>query len=136
MGNIKSLFFLVFLFLGFQQSYSQTYNFTTSGFSVLEKDTRGKWGSWSDLGLVNILVKLDTNKNRILIYSQAIQVFEIVEYIPLSSNKSDDVYSFSCLDNLGEFCTLSIIIRKKQNNRKQLYLNYENRIVVYNIDNQ
>jgi len=37
---------------------------------------------------------------------------------------------------LGENCTLSIIIRKKQGNRKQLYVNYDNRIIVYNMQNQ
>jgi hypothetical protein len=136
MANIKSFLVLAFLLLGLHQTYSQTYNFKTTGISVLEKVQKGKWGSWTELDLVNIFVKLDTDKNRILIYSEAIQVFEIIEYIPLSVGDTDDVYSFTCIDNLGENCTLSIIIRKKQGNRKQLYVNYENRIIVYNIDNQ
>jgi hypothetical protein len=38
------------------------YKFKTSGVSVLEKNERGKWGKWSDLQLVNILVSLDTKK--------------------------------------------------------------------------
>lgn len=133
---MKSFVVLAFLVLGLLQSYSQTYNFKSSGISVLEKNQKGKWGNWTDLDLVNIFVKLDTDKNRIFIYSEAIQVFEIVEYIPLSENETDSVYSFTCIDNLGENCTLSIIIRKKQGNRKQLYVNYDNRIIVYNIDNQ
>jgi hypothetical protein len=133
---MKSFVVLAFLVLGLLQSYSQTYNFKSSGISVLEKNQKGKWGNWTDLDLVNIFVKLDTDKNRIFIYSEAIQVFEIVEYIPLSENETDSIYSFTCIDNLGENCTLSIIIRKKQGNRKQLYVNYDNRIIVYNIDNQ
>jgi hypothetical protein len=133
---MKSFVVLAFLVLGLLQSYSQTYNFKTSGISVLEKDQKRKWGSWTELDLVNILVKLDTDKNRIFIYSEAIQVFEIIDYIPLSVGETDDIYSFTCIDNLGENCTLSIIIRKKQNNRKQLYVNYDHRIIVYNIDNQ
>lgn len=133
---MKSFVVLAFLVLGLLQSYSQTYNFKTSGISVLEKDQKRKWGNWTELDLVNILVKLDTDKNRIFIYSEAIQVFEIIDYIPLSVGETDDIYSFTCIDNLGENCTLSIIIRKKQNNRKQLYVNYDHRIIVYNIDNQ
>jgi hypothetical protein len=39
---------------------------------------RGKWGKWSDLQLVNILVSLDTK--RIVIYSEVIQLFEIIQY--------------------------------------------------------
>ncbi len=135
MAKIKILIILAFLGLGLNQSYGQTYKFKTSGLSVMEKDGKGKWGKWSDLNLVNILVKLDTDKSRIVVYSEAIQVFEIIEYIPLEENEADSIYSFTCKDNNGEDCTLSIITRKKQDNRKQLYINYDNRIILYNIFN-
>lgn len=135
MTKIKIIIVLVFLLMGLHQSYSQTYKFKTSGFSVMEKDGKGKWGKWSDLDLVNILVKLDTDKSRIIVYSEIIQLFEIIEYIPLEENETDSVYTFTCKDNNGDDCTLSIITRKKQDNRKQLYINYDNRIIVYNISN-
>lgn len=135
MAKIKIIIVLAFLIIGFQNTYSQTYNFKTSGLSVLEKDQKGNWGKWSDLNLVNILIKLDTDKNRIVVYSEIIQLFEIIEYIPLEENETDGIYSFTCKDNNGEDCTLSIITRKKQDNRKQLYINYDNRIIVYNIFN-
>lgn len=135
MAKIKMFIILTFLGLGLNQSYGQTYKFKTSGLSVMEKDGRGKWGKWSDLNLVNILIKLDTDKNRIIVYSEVIQLFEIIDYIPLAENDTDSIYSFTCKDNNGEDCTLSIITRKMQDNRKQLYINYDNRIIVYNISN-
>ena len=135
MIKTKKYIVLLFLILGFQHSYSQNYKFKTSGFSVLEKSEKGKWGKWSDLNLVNILVTLDTSKNRIVVYSQIIQLFEIIEYQPTEENDTDIVYSFTCKDNEGVDCTVSIITRKKQENRKQLYINYDNRIIVYNIFN-
>jgi hypothetical protein len=135
MTKTKLYIILLFLGLGLQQSYSQNYKFKTSGFSVLEKNEKGKWGKWSDLDLVNILVSLDTNKDRIVIYSQIIQLFEIIDYQATEENDTDIVYSFTCKDNNGEDCTVSIITRKQQDNRKQLYVNYENRIIVYNIFN-
>ena len=135
MVKIKTIILLLFLGLGLHQSYSQSYKFSTSGFSVLEKGQNGKWGKWSDLALVNMMVTLDTDKNRIVVYSQAIQVFEIIEYQPVEENDTDLVYSFTCKDNNGEDCTLSIIKRKKQDNRKQLYINYGDRIILYNIFN-
>ena len=124
---------LLFLGLGLQQSYSQTYQFRTSGYSILKKNENGKWGKWSDLSLVNILVTLDTNKNRILVYSQNIQLYEILTYQPESESESDLVYSFTCKDNDGIDCTVSIITRKKQENRKQLYITYNDHVIVYNI---
>jgi len=135
MTRIKIIIVLVFMGFGFHQSYSQTYNFKTSGLSVLQKDNRGNWGKWSDLKLTNILVKLDTDKSRIIVYSEAIQLFEIINYIPLEESETDRIYSFTCKNNDGEDCTLSIITRKNQNNRKQLYINYEDRIILYNIFN-
>ncbi len=135
MAKIKIIIVLVVLVMGLQHSYSQTYKFKTSGFSVMEKDQKGKWGKWSDLNLVNILVKLDTDKSRIVVYSEIIQLFEIIDYIPLEENETDSVYTFTCKDNNGDDCTLSIITRKKQDNRTQLYINYDNRIIVYNISN-
>ena len=135
MSKIKLYILLLFLGLGFQKSYSQVYKFKTSGFSVLEKTEKGKWGKWSDLELVNILVSLDTNKSRIVVYSQIIQLFEIIDYQDRTENDSDIVYTFTCKDNDGVDCTLSIITRKKQDNRKQLYINYGDQIIVYNIFN-
>lgn len=135
MTKIKIYSILLFFALGLHSSYSQSYKFKTSGFSVLEKNEKGKWGKWSDLNLVNLVVTLDTNKSRIVVYSQIIQLFEIIDYQETEENDADIVYSFSCKDNEGVNCTVSIITRKKQGNRKQLYINYDNRIVVYNIFN-
>ena len=135
MTIIKRYSILFFFILGLQQSFGQTYKFKTSGFSVLEKNEKGKWGKWSDLNLVNVMVTLDTNKSRIVVYSQIIQLFEIIDYQPIEENETDLVYSFTCKDNEGVDCTVSIITRKKQDNRKQLYINYGNRIIMYNIFN-
>lgn len=135
MTKIKLILLLFFLFIGVQQSYCQTYKFITSGLSVMEKDQKGKWGKWSDLQLATILVSLDTDKSRIVVNSEIIQLFEIIEYQPLADNATDSVYTFTCKDNNGDDCTLSIITRKNQDNRKQLYVNYDDRIIVYNISN-
>lgn len=127
--------YILFLFLGFglQQSYSQSYRFKTSGFSVLEKNDKGKWGEWSNLDLVNLSVVLDTDKHRIVVYSQEIQLFNIIDYIAREENDTDIVYSFICKDNNGVDCKISIITRKKQDYRKQLYINYDEHIILYNI---
>jgi len=133
---MKALYIYIVLFfsgLGFQQAYSQSYQFKTSGFSVLEKNERGNWGEWSNLDLVNLSVILDTNKHRIVVYSQEIQLFSILDYIEREENETDITYSFMCKDNEGAECKVSIITRKKQDYRKQLYINYDDRIIVYNI---
>lgn len=133
MNYIHAYIIVLFLAFGLQQVQSQSYHFKTSGFSVLEKNEKGKWGQWSDLDLVNLSVVLDTDKHRIVVYSQEIQLFSILDYIEREENDTDIVYSFMCKDNDGRECKLSIITRKKQDNRKQLYINYDDHIIVYNI---
>jgi hypothetical protein len=135
MNKTRAFLFFFFIAVGMQQLHAQVYKFSTSGFSVLEKNNKDKWGVWSDLEPSNMMVTLDTNKNRIVVYSQIIQLFEIVEYQTTTENTSDIVYGFVCKDNDGLDCTLSIIVRKKQANRKQLYINYGNQIIMYNLFN-
>jgi hypothetical protein len=114
---------------------SQTYKFLSTGFSVKERNDKGDWGKWSDLQETSLIITLDTTKNRFVIYSQEIQLYDILGYEAKEENENDLIYPFSCKDDDGVPFTLSIITRKKQNNRKQLYINHKNYIVVYNIIN-
>jgi hypothetical protein len=82
MTKIKLYIVLLFLGVGLQQTYSQNYKFKTSGVSVLEKNERGKWGKWSDLQLVNILVSLDTRKVELLFRS-----YSTIRNYTVSSNR-------------------------------------------------
>jgi hypothetical protein len=129
-----TFYYLLFVtLLSVQFSIAQTYKFQTSGYSVLEKNEKGKWGDWSELDLLNIPITLDTNKNRIVIYSPIPQIYNVLSYAETQENEKDVIYSFDCKDENGDACTLMIITRKLQGHRKQLYVNYENRIFLYNI---
>lgn len=123
------------LFFGVQKTTGQTYKFLTSGFSVLEKNEKGTWGKWSNFEKAAIVISLDTSKNRIVVYSQEVQLYKIVSYDEKKENENDLIYNFNCEDDDKLPFTISIITRKKQNNRKQLYINQEKVIVVYNIKN-
>lgn len=135
MSKLRVGFLVLFLFFGLKQGYSQSYKFKTTGLSVSAKEANGKFGNWSELKPVSIVINLDTKKNRIVIYSEVIQLFDIVDSLPTEENKTDLVYPFVCKDNNGEDCTLSFITRKNQGNRQQLYVKYENRVLAYNIVN-
>lgn len=111
------------------------FKFLTTGFSVMEREANGKWGKWSDLKPASIVVTLDTKKGRILVYSQEIQLFDILNYEKIEETDSDLIYPFTCTDDDGRPFTISFITRKKQGNRKQLYINQQDVIVMYNIEN-
>ncbi|MGL5111066.1 MAG: hypothetical protein ACRC6O_00345 [Flavobacterium sp.] len=133
MSKPTILFLSFVLFFCFQFSNAQTYKFQTSGYSVLEKNEKGKWGDWSELDLLKIPISLDTSKHRIVVYTAVPQIYSIEDYAEIQENNTDIIYSFTCKDENGDACTLMIITRKQQDNRKQLYINYEHRIYLYNI---
>jgi hypothetical protein len=134
MAKIKTFVLLFFLIFGVN-SQAQSYKFLTTGLSVMEKNDKGEWGKWSDLQPVSIVITLDTSKNRIVVYSQEVQLYDILTYQERQENENDLVYPFTCKDDDGREFDISIITRKNQNNRKQLYINQKDVIVVYNIVN-
>ena len=133
MSKPTILYLSFVLFFCFQFLNAQTYKFQTSGYSVLEKNENGKWGDWSELDLITIPITLDTSKHRIVVHTAMLQLYTILSYAEIEENKTDTIYSFACKDENGDACNLMIITRKQQGNRKQLYINYENRIYLYNI---
>ena len=134
MTKLKTFIILFMLAVGLQAS-AQVYRFKTTGFSVLEKNEKGKWGEWSKLTPTELIITLDTNKNRIIVYSQEIQLYKIATYRPEEENENDLIYTFDCADEEGLPFTISIITRKTQGGRKQLYINQKNVILMYNIEN-
>lgn len=135
MTKLKIILIALFLAAGIHSSQAQTYKFLTTGFSVMERNDKGKWGKWSDLQKASIVITLDTNKNRIVVYSQEVQLYRIVEYQKAEENDDDLIYPFSCTDENGMPFTITIITRKSQGGRKQLYINQKDVILMYNIVN-
>lgn len=134
MKLLKLILLLVFAVFGMESATAQSYKLTTKNFSVMEKTPRGTWGKWSDLQDAKLVGTIDTNKNRIVIYSQEVQLYTITTYGKREENDTDIIYPFICQDADGVKFTISLITRKKQNYRKQLYINHPDVIVVYNLE--
>lgn len=135
MKPIRILFFCLFLSFGVQQTSAQVYRFKTSSLSVMKKDDKGKWGKWSEFGKAELIITLDGTKNRIVVNSIELQLFNIITYGEKVSTDYDDTVTFECVDNDGGSCTIMIVTRKNQNNRMQFYINYNDLRMVYNIYN-
>ncbi|RZJ67417.1 MAG: hypothetical protein EOO50_05365 [Flavobacterium sp.] len=118
-----------------QADPKSVFKFLTTGYSVMERDPNGKWGGWSELKPTSLVVTLDTKKGRIIVYSQEVQLFDILNYEQVKENDEDLIYPFSCTDDDGRPFTISFITRKKQNNRKQLYITTQDVVLMYNINN-
>ena len=135
MKLLQSLFICLFLSFGIQQTSAQVYRFKTSSLSVMKKDDKGKWGNWSEFGKAELIISLDGPKNRIIVNSIELQLFNIISYGEKITTEYDETLTFECEDNEGGPCTILIVTRKNQNNRMQFYINYNDVRMVYNIYN-
>lgn len=130
----KKLKIVVFvLFIGFS-SYSQQFLFKTSSLSVTEMNSKGKWSDWTKPVKSEMIIKIDGLSHRVVVYSEEIQLFSIVKYNEVKKTETDIVSSYNCIDNNGIECVVSVYTRKNQNNRKQLYITYDDMIIEYNIE--
>ena len=131
MKFIKNISLVLLLFIGISAS-AQTYRFETTGLSMSIKNSKGKWSPYSDFKDVKIVVTLDTNKDRIVVYSEVIQLYTILGYDDPKTNDEGSVDTFQCVNNDGEKCVLTIRTIKGTD-VKQLYIYEDSRVLIYNM---
>jgi hypothetical protein len=136
MKYFKILIVLFILGTGFQKAYSQPIRFKTSSVSFTDKDEKGSWNEWSDFVKTNVLITVDAKKNLIVVNSAEVQSFKIKSYGEIQDNDEVNIVPFECVDNKFSKCTIFIITKKKENNRMQFYINYNEVKFVYNIYNE
>lgn len=136
MKYFKILIVLFTLVTGFQKTYSQPIRFKASSVSFTDKDDKGSWNEWSDFVKTNVLITVDAKKNLIVVNSSEVQSFKIKSYGEIQDNDEVNIVPFECVDNKFSKCTIFIITKKKENNRMQFYINYNEVKFVYNIYNE
>ncbi len=135
MKSLRYLLLLTVLFFGFQRTTAQVYRFKTSSLSVMDKNDKGAWNKWSEFKKAEVLITLDGKKDRFIVNSKELQLYKIDSYLEKVSTENDDTMGFNCTDNDGAKCVILIVTRKKEGDRMQFYINYNDLKMVYNIYN-
>ena len=133
MKHLKIILLLVALNFGFQKSYAQPILFQTSSVSFTDKKDNGEWNEWSDFVDAKVLITLDAKKDLILVNSSEVQSFKIKAYGEITDTDQINIVPFECVDNKFSKCTILIITKKKEDNRVQFYITYNEVKFVYNI---
>ncbi len=110
---------------------AQVYRFEVSGVSMSVKQKR-TWSEFTAFKPARFVASLNTPKNYIAIYSEIEQYFKIQKYYDEKQENGKQILGFDCVDLNGETCYIEIQTRKKEN-MSQLYINYDDRILVYNM---
>ena len=133
MKIIKIILPLFLLLFAFQDVSAQVYRFKADSFSIIEKNEKGNWGSWTDFNNTPVVITLDGKKDRIVVNSKEIQLYSILAYGEKIVEKDQETIPMKCADNEGGLCTILIVTKKNEGNRKQFYINYEDVKIVYNV---
>ena len=131
MRFLKYLLFL--LFLTSFSSYAQQFRFKTTSLTFLEKDKKNVWGKWSKPQKTAMMVTLDYEKNKIVIYSREIQHYKIVEYLDKEVTKVDEINAYLCKNQYGESVKIAFMTRIDQGNKPQLYVYFKDFVFCYDI---
>lgn len=133
MKILKVILPLFLLFLSNNDLFAQVYRFKADSHSFIEKAENGKWGKWSAFNKKPVAITLDGAKDRIVVHSKEIQLYRILAYGEKIIEKNQETIPLKCADNDGGLCTILIVTKKNEGNRKQFYINYDNVKIVYNV---
>lgn len=112
--------------------YADVFKYQATSMAIKSQNEYGYWSGWSDWKSTNILVVINVDNARINIYSQSPHEFDIYEYGEMI-HESDGGISFThkCIDEDGLRC--NIRMREQSDGQLQLYIEYSDAIIVYNI---
>jgi hypothetical protein len=127
-GLVLVLVFLSTITLG------QVYKLKSFSFSSKQKINSYAWSDWSDPSETSVLITFDLNKERITIYSQTTQVYDIAEYEGQTTDEDgDDFLSYYCVNQDGLTCRVRLAKLNSQNGRNQVYVDFSDLKWMYNV---
>ena len=129
----KYIFVLLFLFICCNLFSQDVYKFRAKYYSYKTYDTYTGWSDWAEWEDINILIVIDMEDERITVYSKETQELDIYDTY-LEEGYEKDILSLWTIDNEGYKCRVRFVY-DKENEDRQLYIDYTNFIVVYSIRN-
>lgn len=129
---MKKLFLsIIVLLFSFVSNAQNVLKLRTSHTSEKHTDYHGRWTDWSEWKEANILIVIDAQQERITIYSETLQTFDIIQDEGDSvSDSGDPTMNFYCVDENGTKCRIRIV---KRTNATQIYVDYNNLMLCYNV---
>jgi hypothetical protein len=125
--------FLVLLTIS-TTGFSQVHKLKSVSFSSRYKINDYNWSAWSESSESSVLITFNLTNDRITIYSEQKQVYDIVEYEgKTTDSEGDDIFSYYCVDNDGLTCRVKWLQLNSQNGRMQMYVYYSDINWLYNI---
>lgn len=129
----KILFILSCLFLCSTHSIAEVIKAQGTSFAYATYNDNGYWNDWSDWQDCSVLVVINTDNDRVNIYSSTPQEYDIYDYDEEQYDPDGSSYvTFQCVDGEGLRCEMRL--RIQANGQVQLYIDYADIMWVYNVE--
>lgn len=113
--------------------FGQVYKFRAAKFAFKVKDDFNQWQEWSDWHDSSVLISIDINTKRIKIFSNKIQVYDIIEEHDIhEDDEGNKTLRFYCLDKNGLYCNVRVVVLKS--GTFQVYVDYSDMMWVYAVN--
>jgi hypothetical protein len=131
---VKSVGLAILLLIFTSSAFGQVYKMRSTSLSSKYKINNYRWSDWSEAEEASILMTIDMNKDRIIIYSKETQIYDIAEYEgKTTDDDGDDFISYYCVNEEGITCRVRLAKLNSQNGRNQIYIDFSDFRFVYNV---
>lgn len=114
--------------IGATQAQTQWFKATELAIKVVNN---GNWTKWSDWESVDINIKFDLSNDLIIIYSQEIQIYKVLEQVKSPYDSNGTQVKFKVLDQ--DYDKGFLRLRVENNGNSQIYVDYADISWVYNV---
>ncbi len=112
--------------------YADVLKLQATSLAFKSQNDYGYWSDWSDWESTNILVVVNTDIDRVNIYSSSPQEYDIYDYdAEEKDGEGGTISTCHCIDQNGTRCDMRI--RFQANGQVQLYVDYADFMFVYNV---
>ncbi len=128
-------FLILLIFVGYSSCFSQVLKMKAFEIAFKYQDEYSQqWKPWSDWEDVDILITIDSDPQRIKVFSKKEQIYDVIQYKGETTNSDGDITSeWLCVNEDGRKCGIRIVIPYKQSTIQQLYVDFSDFMFVYNI---
>lgn len=127
---MKKLLLLLMLVLSTSTAFSQNAWFRATEFAYKYVED-GYWTNWSDWIDCNVRIKIDVTNDKIIIYSEDTQVYNVLNQESAPYDDNGEQLRFRVIDQDYDYGYVRL--RLQNNGNKQLYVDFNNISWVYNI---
>ena len=132
--RLKSILLVGLFLLISSMSYAEVLKFRTTSLAIRHEIDDYRWGEWSDFEAVSVLVVMDIDEDRITIYSQETQVYDVIESKSARYDSDGDQYvPFVCINEDGVKCLVEFGVLNSRNGQNQLFIQFGDIMFVYNM---